>query len=203
MCRGLYFGATLEKLILAYKLALQVTFPSLPQRLFEGLNWGLFWGMFIGLLVHWTEGMQGPEIETKIKPNQGIWKSASSAMFIGIIVTLVLGVVLGLLFGLAYLNNQKLYDYRFFWVFAALSYGALIGLINGGGQACIRHFTLRFLLWRKGNIPWNYVRFLDYATDRIFLQKVGGGYIFIHRMLMEHFAQMSGQEVTQLTTEEG
>jgi hypothetical protein len=23
-----------------------------------------------------------------------------------------------------------------------------------------------------------------------FLQKVGGGYIFIHRMLMEHFAQM-------------
>jgi len=28
---------------------------------------------------------------------------------------------------------------------------------------------------------------LDYAADRIFLQKVGGGYIFIHRMLMEYF----------------
>ncbi|NEO16045.1 MULTISPECIES: hypothetical protein [unclassified Moorena] len=39
-------------------------------------------------------------------------------------------------------------------------------------------------------IRWNYARFLDYAADRIFLQKVGGGYIFIHRMLMEHFAQM-------------
>jgi hypothetical protein len=40
-------------------------------------------------------------------------------------------------------------------------------------------------------IPWNYSRFLDYAVDRIFLQKVGGGYIFIHRLLMEHFAAMS------------
>jgi eukaryotic-like serine/threonine-protein kinase len=167
--------------------------PNEWLRLLEGLNSGLFGGMILGLLVHWTEGMQGPEIETKIKPNQGIWKSASSAMFIGIIVTLVLGVVFKLL----------LPSDRFSWVFAALSGGALIGLINGGGQACIRHFTLRFLLWRKGNIPWNYFRFLDYATDRIFLQKVGGGYIFIHRMLMEHFAQMSDQEATQLTTEEG
>jgi hypothetical protein len=30
---------------------------------------------------------------------------------------------------------------------------------------------------------------LDY-TDRIFLRKVGGGYIFIHRMLMEYFAAL-------------
>jgi len=28
------------------------------------------------------------------------------------------------------------------------------------------------------------------ATDRIFLRKVGGGYIFIHRMLMEYFAAL-------------
>jgi len=31
---------------------------------------------------------------------------------------------------------------------------------------------------------------LDYAADRIFLRKVGGGYIFIHRMLMEYFAAL-------------
>ena len=166
-------------------------------RLFVGLNSGLIIGMFLGLLAHWTEGMQGPEIETKIKPNQGIWKSASSAIFIGIIVALVLGVI------------EILWSWKFSkpinWfslVLRALNWVAFIGLVNGGGQACIRHFTLRFILYRKGNIPWNYARFLDYATDRIFLQKVGGGYIFIHRMLMEHFAQMSDQEVTQLTTEE-
>jgi hypothetical protein len=31
---------------------------------------------------------------------------------------------------------------------------------------------------------------LDYAAGRIFLRKVGGGYIFIHRMLMEYFASL-------------
>jgi len=46
------------------------------------------------------------------------------------------------------------------------------------------------MFYRMGYIPWNYARFLDYATEHIFLQKVGGGYIFIHRMLMEHFAGM-------------
>ncbi|MEQ9356041.1 NACHT domain-containing protein [Coleofasciculus chthonoplastes] len=54
----------------------------------------------------------------------------------------------------------------------------------------LKHLSLRLVLWHSGAIPWNYAHFLDYAADRIFLQKVGGGYIFIHRMLMEHFAQM-------------
>jgi hypothetical protein len=29
-----------------------------------------------------------------------------------------------------------------------------------------------------------------YTTDCLFMQKGGGGYIFVHRMLLEHFAQM-------------
>jgi hypothetical protein len=44
--------------------------------------------------------------------------------------------------------------------------------------------------YRNGNIPWDYARFLDYATKLGFLEKVGNGYIFIHRLLLEHFAQM-------------
>ena len=32
--------------------------------------------------------------------------------------------------------------------------------------------------------------FLNYATARIFLHKVGGGYIFVHRMLLEYFAAL-------------
>jgi hypothetical protein len=34
----------------------------------------------------------------------------------------------------------------------------------------------------------------DLCTERIFLRRVGGGYIFIHRMLMEHFAAMGTDE---------
>jgi hypothetical protein len=32
------------------------------------------------------------------------------------------------------------------------------------------------------------VEFLDYAVERIFLYKVGGGYRFIHQLLQDYFA---------------
>jgi hypothetical protein len=57
--------------------------------------------------------------------------------------------------------------------------GLLFGLF-GAGEACIKHFMLRVVLYCDRHIPWNYAHFLDYATQLIFLQKVGGGYIFIH-----------------------
>jgi hypothetical protein len=31
---------------------------------------------------------------------------------------------------------------------------------------------------------------LIYHKDLIFLRRVGGGYIFVHRLLMEHVAEM-------------
>jgi hypothetical protein len=34
------------------------------------------------------------------------------------------------------------------------------------------------------------VPFLNHCVDLIFLRRVGGGYIFVHRLLMEHFAEM-------------
>jgi hypothetical protein len=37
--------------------------------------------------------------------------------------------------------------------------------------------------------PRNYAYFLDYAVERVFLQKVGGGYTYNNRLLMEHFAK--------------
>ncbi len=55
-------------------------------------------------------------------------------------------------------------------------------------QARISGYLARLVLVRNGSAPWNYVRFLDYAADRILLRKVGGGYMFIHRMLLEWFA---------------
>ena len=54
----------------------------------------------------------------------------------------------------------------------------------------MRHGVIRLLLWRAGSIPWNYPGFLDSATEHIFLRKVGGGYIFVHRLLLEYFASL-------------
>ena len=78
-----------------------------------------------------------------------------------------------------------------------MKFGLVLGLAGGlglgltcGGVAVIKHLILHYLLWRKGYLPWNLVRFLDYAAERIFLRKVGGGYIFVHRLLQDHFASL-------------
>ncbi len=38
-------------------------------------------------------------------------------------------------------------------------------------------------------MPWNYAKFLDFAADRLLLKKAGGGYVFFHRMILEHFVK--------------
>ena len=69
-------------------------------------------------------------------------------------------------------------------------FGLMFGLTGGGGLAIIRHVFLRLILYRSSDIPWNYARFLDYAASIGILRKVGGGYIFAHRYLMEYFAAL-------------
>lgn len=65
----------------------------------------------------------------------------------------------------------------------------IVAAIWFGGLELIRHFTLRGILWIRGDAPLIFVPFFNYAADRVmFLQHVGGGYMFIHRYLMEHFA---------------
>ncbi|WP_322695398.1 tetratricopeptide repeat protein [Nostoc sp. DedSLP03] len=54
----------------------------------------------------------------------------------------------------------------------------------------VNRFTIRFILYINRVIPWNYKHFLKYAKEIIFLQKVGDGYIFIHRLLLEYFASL-------------
>jgi len=78
-----------------------------------------------------------------------------------------------------------------------LNLGILAGLIVYGGLDVIRHYVLRIILSLKGYAPLNYTRFLDYATKLIFLRKVGGGYIFIHRLFMEHFVAMGKERGTR------
>lgn len=175
--RGLIGGLVLG-LALGLILGLVLGWLNLVKN---GLILGLIYGVIGGLILQLLVGLRGPEIETKAIPNQGIWRSARNAGIIGLVGGLIGGLLGGLVGGLMGLMS---------WLIFGLIYGLISGLIFGGGKACITHFTLRLVLCQNNYIPWNYTRFLDYATERIFLQKVGGGYIFIHRLLLEHFAQL-------------
>ncbi|NER19780.1 MAG: NACHT domain-containing protein [Symploca sp. SIO1C2] len=115
---------------------------------------------------------------------------------------LINGLIGGLLINgmpIGVLINGLLY-----WLMKALINGFLCGLSLGlmaliaqliapsssikFEQAFIQN-PYRLMLYRNGYIPWNYLRFLDYAAERILLKNVGNSYLFIHRLLLEHFAQ--------------
>jgi hypothetical protein len=109
-----------------------------------------------------------------------------NAIRIGLLAAIVIGVIVGLTMGLI----------------AGVDMGLVTGVVIGmyfGGFACIQHLILRFMLWHSGAMPRDYARFLDYCAERIFLRKVGGGYIFIHRMLMEYFASLDSNTISQIT----
>ena len=153
-------------------------------------------GLVVGLVLGLRRGLSSSEIETRAVPNEGIRRSARNALVFGLVSGLIVGLVVGLVVGLM------------LWpvpgppvpgpmvglvvgLMAGLVVGLMVGLVFGlraGGAACVKHVVLRLRLIRNGSTPWNYVRFLDYAAGRILLLQVGGGYAFLHRMLLEYFA---------------
>ena len=175
-----------------------------------GLNHGQTAGLLGGLLAGLSavvglgliNKLQIIEVSARTKPNQGILRSAKNFLLSGLIYGLIGGAMGGVFASLNFSSLDGLIDRPidrlFLGLIGGLVGGLIVGLFNGliqyGGLTCIQHFVLRCLLYRRSIIPWNYARFLNWAGDKLFLQRVGGGYIFVHRLLMEHFAQMDLDE---------
>jgi hypothetical protein len=153
----------------------------------------LFFFFTCVIVISLISGVSIANLEVKSIPNQGIWNSFRN-MGIGWLICSFGGGLIGRAFSSLEHHGLDLFaslaEGRRGFIIAGLI-GALYGTLYYGGASCIQHFFLRFILWYKNHIPWNYARFLDHATERLLLQKVGGGYIFVHRMLLEHFAEMS------------
>lgn len=161
---------------------------GLASGLVFGLGIGLLYGAAVGLMIGlllFTRGLTGTdvEIERKIKPNQGIHRSALNALLLSCSVGLTSGIGVGLLAQIPL--GERL------GAAVGLRFGLGVGvvmLLFYGGHTCFMHLLLRAFLYRADLIPREYVRFLDYAAERILLRKLGGGYLFMHRLLLEHFA---------------
>jgi len=156
-----------------------------------GLGFGIAVGTGFGLTaVLFSRLTMDEEVETRTSPNQGIHRSVLYACGVG-------GVA-GLLTGGIQVLSQIIVASEFGWS-VGLAGGVAGGVAGGwnayGGETVVRHTLLRLILWRSGAIPWNYTYFLDHCAERIFLRKVGGGYIFVHRLLMEHFASLYTEQL--------
>lgn len=152
---------------LSYLLSL--LFLTLINLLVCGLIGQLIGSLISGLLA----GLAGAEIERSTFPNQGIRQSISNGAILSISGAVLLSVI--------------------FPVFGMPSFiGMILGLLLGlfALEAALKHLVLRLVLFVSGWSPWNYAKFLNYSVNSVLLQKIGGGYIFVHRSLLEHFASL-------------
>ncbi len=141
-------------------------------------------------------GFHSKSILRRNTPNMGIKRSLMNSIF--------LGLMSGFLCGLAsvsigYISSHEDQVYYFStWFNMGFLNGLWIISRGFGGAICGQHLALRCVLYWSGNGPWNYAHFLNHCTDRLLLQRVGGRYRFIHRLVQEHFAAMpleQGREV--------
>ncbi|USR91204.1 NACHT domain-containing protein [Phormidium yuhuli AB48] len=149
-------------------------FTLLLAPILFGIPLGIMSQLVGGLIAFLIGGFTGIGIDKTTWPNQGIWQALYNASILGGIVIVLLGTLFGLLGGP---------------IPVAIAIGVAVALLSGGLTA-LKHGLLRSMLRSHQLIPRNDAHFLDYATTCIFLQKMGGGYIFIHRFLLEHFAAM-------------
>ena len=160
---------------------------------------------------HWLQLAFFKPLTLAVEADQLSWKEALLILlkFFPVGFTMIL-VLEGLIGGIS-----EAVGYDFYWSEAfeatitpglgvGLGVGLVIGLVIGlgnGGAFVVQHFSLRFLLWKYGHAPLNYVRFLESAKDLIFLRRAGGGYIFIHRSLLEYFAALSEDDIRRFSSE--
>jgi len=168
-------------------------FSGLVAGLSSGLLFGLFFGLLFGLLFGLGFGLMGFGLDTKsvdqpILLGQRVAFLIRNFLFIFLLFGLIVGLSLGLLLWLygGLIVGIKLG--LLFGLICGLGFG-LIFLLKYGGSALFKHCILRFNLAFNKFTPWRLVPFLNHCVDLIFLRRVGGGYIFVHRLLMEHFAE--------------
>jgi hypothetical protein len=182
---------------LAVELAIGLFFGLLSGLLFGlalGLLSGLLFGLLFGLVAALSIGFSGkPLIERlMLSPNEGMRRSLKN----GLVGGLVSGLLIGLIIGLANALINELFEGLFLGLFLELIVALIVAPVSGlftGLGAVTQHYTLRFLLRLTHTFPWKVQQLLDDAVICILLRRVGGGYSFVHRLLLDHLA---GTEMT-------
>jgi eukaryotic-like serine/threonine-protein kinase len=154
----------------------------------------LILGLFGGLIGGWSS--QTIAEDHLLTPNEGIRLSMRNGVRTMLIVGLIIGLATTFPLVLAALQSQLfdlltalLYGFLQGFLFSGVFFGVIAGLALGL-NAVIKHSILRLLLHRENEMPWDYASFLNYTTECKLLVRNRGGYVFFHRLLMEHFATL-------------
>jgi hypothetical protein len=148
--------------------------------------------LFVRLITLFT-----PEAtpETRSSVNEGTRRCIKMALMGGLIAGLGGGLIAGL-FGRVMFGPGT-------GLMLGLRGGLMLLLIVGllcGGTFALKHLILRLFLWKSKSAPLDYVAFLAQARELLFLRQVGGGYIFVHRLLREFFVSPSEESEEKIRT---
>lgn len=186
---GLLVGLLIGLLgALVYSLVSSLSIGVNPLGLFywlfiglpDGLRIGLLIGPLGGLLTSVAYGFTTKQLTDRFTlfPNEGMRRSAKNGL-VGALIGALLGTLSSILLG----------------NLAFILIGMLVGGLIFGLRSVLQHFILRFWLCQSQRFPWRVQRFLDDAVDRILMQCVGGGYSFIHSLLLDYFANLDERDL--------
>lgn len=180
---GLMFGLSIC-LLLAFVGGL---LTGMSRGQIGGLIMALYFGLIGGLMSWLMGGLRSNQIEETSYPWQRLKQTFYNGLFSTLIFGLIGGLMPGLIDRLIFRLLAGLLEVLVFGLIFGLVFGLLGGLIYGY-HSFIQHYVLRWLLTRRHLLPRHLFPFLEYCVSLIFLRRAGGSYIFVHRLLMEHFA---------------
>lgn len=104
-----------------------------------------------------------------------------------------IGLGIGTLLSLGLRCSEYLDDLNFMFPVVTFYVPLFVTFVRFGGVDLIRHYTLRLTLAWEGTLPspWSdrrLIAFLDAMSARLLLTRVGGGWVFRHRLLLEYLA---------------
>jgi hypothetical protein len=178
----------------------------LPLDLSIGLAVGVILGLVAGSLganvalgvagamcLTIVSALEPAERQARVRPNEGVWRSLRYGLRFSLLLapSVPLVVAYGVLPHLA--TDQAAFgssslDYRLQVTLTLMALGIAVLFMAQGGAAAIFHYMVRLLLSIRTPLPFRLVPFLDDCTARGLMRRIGGGYIFLHRTLLEHLA---------------
>jgi hypothetical protein len=177
---------------------------NLPLNLFFGVLLGLAIGpfgdmkvamtntVFAGAVLALLAALEPSERETRVRPNEGIKRSLFYAALVSLGSAIpASAIAAAALLPDAYIRTSDLaassHPRLAFFAFC-MTFGVLVVFMLYGGVAVLAHAAVRMILALRTPLPLRLVPFLDDCARRGVLRQVGGGYMFLHRTMLDHFA---------------
>lgn len=160
---------------------------SVSENLVRACSVMLFYGLIGAAFLGW----RASAIASQVQPNEGIRLFKRSMLRGGLLLGVVTGGFLWIVFSSVSVQNAGFVNAAVAGLVIGIvvgSYFAVVGALWYGGIDIINHYVLRIILWISGRTPLRLIRYLDSAVKIRLMRRIGGGYSFIHRALLEYFA---------------